>query len=110
MGTKVRRNKRKPAPGVLVPERPRRWMEPMRDEWEAVNGKGTFPWAQAGQYLQPLRKEWTDEQIAQHLAVYLKRTPAAFINLYRFSLTIAQYDPAQYEIPLVDEFGMLKES
>jgi hypothetical protein len=88
---------------------PRRWLEPSRDVWEAINGKGTFPWAMAGKYLKPLKDELGADGVAEHLKVYLKRTDARFLNLFRFAATYQQYDPAQLDLPLVDEFGMLNE-
>jgi len=102
MGTKAKR------PAIPV-EAPKRWLVPMRDVWEAVNGRGTFPWGAAGKFLKPLRQGYDDEEIAQRLKVYLGRTPAQFLNLSRFAQTIEQYDPKQLDLPLVDEFGMLRE-
>lgn len=86
---------------------PARWLTPVREVWEAHNGKGTLPWGIAGKALKPLREFHDDEEIARYLDVYLKRTDPRFINLFKFAATFAQYDPAQLEIALVDEFGML---
>ena len=91
---------------------PMRWIEPARKAWEEVNGKGSFPWGLGGKALKPLctgrDAPLTPEQVGQYLAVYLRRTESRFVNLFRFATTWQQYDPAQLDIPLVDEFGMLK--
>lgn len=84
------------------------WLTPASEVWDGRFGKGTFPFGMAGKAFKPLRSAGhSPETIAEYLRVYLDKTEPQFINLHRFAATFATWDPAQGELPLVDEFGML---
>lgn len=84
------------------------WLTPAAEVWDERFGEGTFPVGMAAKALSPLyRAGRPPETIAAHLATYLARTEPQFINLHKFAATFATWDPAQGELALVDEFGML---
>lgn len=82
------------------------WLGPSKKVWEARYGVGTFPYGQASRALRPLLDGADAYQIAEHLEVYLERTPARFVSITRFAQTFSQWNPKQLSL-LVDEDGAL---
>lgn len=84
------------------------WLTPIGEAWEAVNGKGSFPYGQAAKALKPLLDAGHEPPlIARRLAWYLRvrgldttdPDPAVIAkvrftpNLHDFRLRFARFDP-----------------
>ena len=69
------------------------WLSPYASVWHQQYPHAALPFKQLARYLKPLTEIHSPEQIATELAVYLRQTPAQYVNLAKFAACFGAWSP-----------------
>lgn len=67
------------------------WLSPFCSVWKRQFPDAAIPYKQLAQTLKPLLKAHAADRVALELSVYLKETPARFLNLAKFAMAFGSW-------------------